>query len=48
MRNFGNGEEITQNKSYILQFIDSARFMTSLLSNIVNNLFEEIHRIKCK
>ena len=34
--------------SYILQFIDSARFMTSLLSNLVNNVSEGIHRIKCK
>ena len=43
-----NGEEITKNISYILQFIDSARFMTSSLSNLVNNLSERIHRIKCK
>ena len=43
-----NGEEITKNISYILQFIDSAKFMTSSLSNLVNNLFEGIHRIKCK
>ena len=33
---------------YILQFIDSARFMASSLSNLVNNLSEGIHRIKCK
>ena len=31
-----------------MQFIDSARFMTSLLSNLVNNLSEGIHKIKCK
>ena len=31
-----------------LQFIDSARFMESLLSNLVNNLAERIHKIKCK
>ena len=43
-----NGEEITKNISCILQFIDSARFMTSSLSNLVNNLSEGIHRIKCK
>ena len=42
------GEEITKNISYILQFIDSARFMASSLSNLVNNLSEGIHRIKCK
>ena len=43
-----NGEEITKNICYILQFTDSARFMVSSLSNLVNNLSEEIHRIKCK
>ena len=32
--------------SYILQFIDSTRFMASLLSNLVNNLSEGIHRVK--
>ena len=36
-----------QKLSYILQFIDSARFMASLLSNLVNNLSERLHRIKC-
>ena len=43
-----NGKEITKHISYMLQFIDSARLMTSSLSNIVNNLCERIHRIKCK
>ena len=43
-----NGEEITKNISYILQFIDSTRFMASSLSNLVNNLSEGIHKIKCK
>ena len=43
-----NGEEITKNISYILQFIDSARFMASSLSNLVNNLSEGIHIIKSK
>ena len=32
----------------MLQFIYTARFMTSSLSNFVNNLFEELHRFKCK
>ena len=32
----------------MLQFIDSARFMASSLSNLVNNLFEGLHRVKCK
>ena len=43
-----NGEKITKNISYILQFIDSTRFMASSLSNLVNNLSEGLHRIKCK
>ena len=30
-----------EKKSYILQFTDSARFMTSSLLNLVNNLSEE-------
>ena len=38
-----NGEEITKDMS-----TDSARFITSSLSNLVNNLSEEIHKIKCK
>ena len=48
MRVDKNGEEITKNLSYILQFIDSTRFMASSLSNLVNNLSEGTHRIKCK
>ena len=43
-----NGEQITKNISYILQFIDSAKFMASSLSNLVNNLSEVIYRIQCK
>ena len=43
-----NGKEITKNVFYILQIIDSARVMESLLSNLINNLFEEIHKIKFK
>ena len=43
-----NGDEITKNKCYILQCIDSPRFMMeSLLSNLVDNHFEGIHIIKC-
>ena len=34
--------------SYILQFTDSARFMGSSLSNLINSLSEGIHTIKCK
>ena len=40
------GQETTKNISYRLQFIDRARFMASSLPNLVNNLFEEIHKIK--
>ena len=43
-----NEEEITKNISYILQIIDSRRFMASSLSNLFNNLSEGIHRIECK
>ena len=41
-------EKKLQKKPYTLQFIDSARFMVSSLSNLVNNLSKEVHRIKCK
>ena len=43
-----NGEEITKSLSYVLQFIDSAIFMASSLSNLGNNLSEGINVIKCK
>ena len=32
-----NREEVTKHISYILQFIDNARFMASSLSSLVNN-----------
>ena len=41
-----NGEEITTNISYRLQFIDSARFISSSFLSFVNNLSEGIHKIK--
>ena len=31
-----------------IEFIESARFMASLLSNLVDNLEEGIHKIKCE
>ena len=37
-----------KNISYIAQFINSTRFMSSSLSNLVDNLSEGIHRTKCK
>ena len=43
-----NGEEIESNISYILHFNDSARFMASSLSDLVNKPPEVIHTIKCK
>ena len=43
-----NGKEIKKYISYILQFIDSARFMARSFLNLINNLCEGIHRIKCK
>ena len=43
-----NGEEITKYISYLLQFIDRARFMASSLLNLVNNLSKGIHKIKWK
>ena len=42
----GNEDIITI--SYKIKFTDSARFMPSSLSNLVNNLAEGIHKIKYK
>ena len=42
------GKKITKAISYRIQFFDNARFMASSLSNLVNNLPEGIHKIKCK
>ena len=42
----GNKSVITI--SYKITFFDSARFMASSLSNLVDNLIEGIHKIKCK
>ena len=39
---------MTKNVSYRLQFIDSARFIISSLSNFVNNFSEKIRKIKCR
>ena len=43
-----NGEEIRKDISYILQFIDSARYVASALSNPVNNFSAGIYKINCK
>ena len=41
-------KKFKKNMCKILQFIDSARSLASSLSNFVNNLFEGIHRTRCK
>ena len=43
-----DGHENVVTISYKIRFIDSARFMTSSLSNIADNLPEGIHKIKWK
>ena len=43
-----DGNKSVANISYKIKFIDSARFMASSLSNLVDNLAEGIHKTKCK
>ena len=43
-----NEEEITNTISYKLKFIDSATFMASSLSNLVNSVVEAIYKMKWK
>ena len=43
-----DGNENITTVSYKIKFIDSARFMAISLSNLVSNLAERIHKIKCK
>ena len=43
-----NEEEITNTISYKLKFIDSAKFMASSLSNLVNSVAEAIYKMKWK
>ena len=49
-RIYKNEEEITKNISYLLQFINRNKIYgyLSSLSNLVYNLSEGLHRIKCK
>ena len=42
------GNESVATISYKLKFIDSARFMATSLSNLVDKLKEGIHKVKCK
>ena len=43
-----NGNESVFTISYKIKFIDSARFMATSLSNLVDNLTIGIHKIECK
>ena len=43
-----DGNESIVAISYKLKFIDSERSMATSLSNLVDNLTEKIHEIKCK
>ena len=43
-----DGNESVVTISYKINFIDSARFMATSLSNLLDNLAEGIHKIKCK
>ena len=43
-----DGNENIVTRSYKIKFIDSARFNASLLPDLVDNLAEGIHKIKCK
>ena len=43
-----DGNESIEIISYKIKFINSAKFMASLSSNLVDNLVEEIHKIKSK
>ena len=43
-----DGNESVETVSYKMKFIHSARFMAISLSNLVDNLAEGIHKIKCK
>ena len=45
-RTHKNGEKVTKNISYILQFIDTIQFMASSLSNLADNISEGIHKVK--
>ena len=43
-----NGNESVITKSYNVKFINSVRFIATSLSNLVENLAEEIQKIKYK
>ena len=43
-----DGNESVVTTSYKIKFIDSARLMATSLSNLIDNLTEGVHKIKCK
>ena len=43
-----DGNESVETISYKIKFINSVRFIATLLSNLVDNLAEGIHKVKCK
>ena len=45
---YKDGNESVVTLSYKIEFTDSARFIASSLSNLVDNLAEGIHKIKYK
>ena len=47
-RSYENGNETVVTTSYKIRFIDSTKFMATLVSNLVDNLAEGVHKIKCK
>ena len=42
-----DGDESVETISYKIKFMDSMRFMETSLSKVVDDLTEEIHKIKC-
>ena len=42
-----DGNESVVTTSYKIKCVDRARFMGSSLSNLVDNLADRIHKIKC-
>ena len=43
-----DGNKTDKNISYKTKFIDSARFLASSLSNLIDHLTKGIHKTKCK
>ena len=45
---YKDGNESVVTISYKIKFIDSASFMATSFTNLVDNLTEGVHKIKCK